>query len=140
MQTGERGENVRFGEVAVTGIQIVVTTHRRRGQPPRRVLGELASNPVAQQAPYRRMRELGFDLAGTAEHADQRLVDQPHVLRIVTAPPPTSFIRDGDEFRELIDRRVLDDRLHTLKLRDSTRTSTHPRGRCRSSSPNRSGV
>jgi hypothetical protein len=71
---------------------------------------------VAQQVPDRGVSEFRLDLPCTAEHADERLVDQPHVLGVL-APATAAFgIGWRDEFRELVDRRVRNDGFESLKL------------------------
>ena len=119
VQRGERGEDVGVGEVAVAGVEVVVASHRRRRAAsvtgPWGSGGGCVSRMKSQTSGW---DEFGFDLAGAAVHADQRFVDEPHVLGILAASSSTSRVRGRDQLRESIDRRVLEDRLDAVQFRD----------------------
>ena len=71
------GEHVGVGEVAVAAVEVVVAAHRplRRGAGRGRS-GEAAADGLADQVPDERVGEFGFDPAGAAVDADERLVER----------------------------------------------------------------
>ena len=91
----ERGEDVGIGEVAVAGVEVVVAAHRlRRAATASARSGTGARIVLADRVPDERVGEFGFDLAGAAVDAEQRLEEEPHELGVV-AGPTTGRVRSA---------------------------------------------
>jgi len=61
------------------------------------------------------VRELGLHLAGALVDRQERLVDDPHEHRVVTATTTTTPVRLGNEPGEVVHRGVAQDRLDPLE-------------------------
>lgn len=97
---GEFGEDGRVGEVAVAGVEVVVATHRLRGELHGGLMREPFPDRAADVTPQDWMCELRFDPPCAAVDADQCLVEHPHVGRIVARAPAVAGL--GNQVGELV--------------------------------------
>ncbi|MCW3037791.1 MAG: hypothetical protein JWM17_3103 [Actinobacteria bacterium] len=111
-QTGQHG---RAGEVAIPPVEVVVPPHRPGGKPHLQVVGELPLDRSTYDLPHHSVGEFGLHLASAAVHADERLVGQIHVARVVPRPPPFILSRPGDERGKLVEGWVTHDGLDPVE-------------------------